>query len=327
MGKESGIQWTDHTFNPWWGCEKVSPGCASCYAEAWANRLGVKVWGDRATRRIMSEKYWIQPHKWDVEAKRDGVRRRVFCASMADVFERRPGLQPIRERLWTLIEETSGLDWLLLTKRPENVLDMIPDSWKRSPRRNVWWGASVESQEYAARRIPPLLEVPGFTWFLSCEPLLGPLNLSRYLRCHQGGPAQCGNRPGECCECAQDRTTNNSIEWVILGGESGPGARPARVRWIRSLVAQCHLAKTPVFVKQLGGHVVDRNDAGFDGHEPGCWPDGTETDDWDLDPSRQYQGADARILLRDKKGGDPAEWPEDLRIRELPGGGPREVKP
>ncbi len=290
MGKDSGIQWTHHTFNPWWGCEKVSPGCANCYAEALAGRFGQKVWGDRAPRRPMSEKYWIQPHKWDVEAKRDGERRRVFCASMADVFERRPGLQPIRERLWTLIEQTSGLDWLLLTKRPENVSDMIPESWKKSPRRNVWYGASVENQQCAEIRIPELLRIPGFIHFLSCEPLLGDLDLGDYL-------------PGDRWLHAE-QPMDRPIDWVIVGGESGPNVRPAHETWLYNLVGQCQRAEVPVFVKQLGRVVLTGQTARV----------GTVA-------------ATQAMRLQDPKGGDPEEWPIELRVRELPGGKARGGRP
>src|SRR5712671_6808752 len=121
MAKNSSIEWTDHTFNPWWGCSKVSPGCNNCYAETWAKRVGEKIWGKDEPRRFFTDKHWDEPLKWNDEALSSGTRRRVFCASMADVFEQRTDLNPWRARLWKLTEETPKLDWLLLTKRPENI--------------------------------------------------------------------------------------------------------------------------------------------------------------------------------------------------------------
>lgn len=250
MGKTTSIEWTHHTFNPWWGCEKVSPACTNCYAERDAKRYGHHVWGKAAPRRTLSPEYWMQPHKWDVQAKLFGERRRVFCASMADVFERREGLQPIREQLWTLIESTSGLDWLLLTKRPENILPMIPESWQRSPRPNVWYGTTVESQEWADKRIPELLQVPAAVRFLSCEPLLGPVDLSPYLRTARGEAAPL-------------------VHWVIAGGESGPRPRPMHPRWARSLRDQAQAAGVAFHFKQWGELLPGGNDVGGP-----SWPHG-----------------------------------------------------
>lgn len=121
MGKNSRIEWTDHTFNPWWGCTKVSEACKNCYAEAWSKRVGQQVWGPQAERRFFGERHWLEPLKWNADAAAHGKRLRVFCASMADVFEDRRSLDPWRSKLWELIEATPQLDWLLLTKRPEHV--------------------------------------------------------------------------------------------------------------------------------------------------------------------------------------------------------------
>lgn len=182
-------------FNPWRGCTKVSRGCANCYAEAGSKRnpavLGV--WGDAGTRVIASESYWRLPLKWDRQAAKAGERRRVFCASLADVFEDRPELVSPRQRLFRLIGDTPYLDWLLLTKRPENVLRMTHDEWcppvpghvsqnagdghSWKWPSNVWLGVSVEDQQRADERIPILLQTPAAVRFLSCEPLLGPLDL------------------------------------------------------------------------------------------------------------------------------------------------------
>src|SRR4051812_42185869 len=126
MAKNSHIEWTHHTFNPWWGCTKVSPACNNCYAELWAKRMGHKIWGGTAPRRFFTDAHWKGPLVWNEEAQAKGERERVFCASMADVFERRAELNPYRERLWALIAETPWLDWLLLTKRPQNIGGMVP---------------------------------------------------------------------------------------------------------------------------------------------------------------------------------------------------------
>jgi protein gp37 len=178
MAKDSRIEWTHHTFNPWWGCVKVSPACANCYAETWAHRLGASLWGRAATRRFFNNEHWRHPVKWNAAAERAQVRRRVFCASMADVFEVRAELNPWRTRLWPLIEQTPWLDWLLLTKRPQNVRRMVP--WDDHWPGNIWLGTTAENQKHANLRIPRLLEVPARIHFVSAEPLLGPLSIATW---------------------------------------------------------------------------------------------------------------------------------------------------
>jgi protein gp37 len=149
MGKETGISWTDHTFNPWWGCLKVSPGCANCYAEAFAKRTGHDVWGPEAEYRTFGASHWKEPLQWNNDAAKAGVRRRVFCASMADVFDVR-GPRSEREKLWSFIRITPHLDWQLLTKRPENWMAMIPEDIMES--ENVWLGFTAEDQEHYDER-------------------------------------------------------------------------------------------------------------------------------------------------------------------------------
>ncbi len=297
-----------YTFNPWVGCTKVSDGCAHCYAERdMDKRRGFARWGKGQPRRRTSEGYWDAPYGWEKRAWKAGVRLKVFCASLADVFDQEVD-QEWREDLFDLILNTPNLDWLLLTKRPDVAREwMSPDGFGWAEHLpNVWLGVSVEDQATADERIPELNATPAKMRFVSYEPALGPVDFRRWL--------------GEEKTIGSDfRWSVPHIDWVIVGGESGPKARPFRVPWARSTILHCRAASTPVFVKQLGAHIIDRNDAGFDGVDPDNWPEGTETDDWDLDPSRQYQGADARILLRDRKGADPAEWREDLRVREFPG--------
>lgn len=224
MGATTEIAWTDATFNPWWGCFKISPGCKHCYADAFAHRLGLKVWGQDADHRRFGDAHWREPEKWNRDALKAGVRRRVFCASMADVFEGRTEDDADRARLFALIEATPGLDWLLLTKRPENMIKLAPAGWGGHWPRNVWAGCTVEDQEALDRRVDVLRKVPAVVRFVSAEPLLGPLHFDDGL-------------PG--------------IHWVICGAESGHGARPMSVEWARSIRDQCKSAGVAFFFKQF----------------------------------------------------------------------------
>lgn len=235
MGKNSEIEWTHHTFNPWWGCVKVSPACTHCYAESWAKRVGSQVWGAKSQRRFFGEAHWKQPISWNLEAESRGERRRVFCASMADVFEDRRDLDAWRDRLWNMIAKTPWLDWLLLTKRPEHSTDMTP--WGTRWPTNVWLGTTVENQEWADKRVPILARVPAAVRFLSCEPMLGPIDLSRWL-------------PNGCN--AKKRSAERTIHWVIAGGESGHGARPMHPMWVRDLRDQCAASGAAFHFKQWG---------------------------------------------------------------------------
>jgi protein gp37 len=235
MGKNSKIEWTHHTFNPWWGCVKISPACKHCYAEAWAKRVGSDVWGTDAPRRFFSETHWRQPLKWNVEASPEGARRRVFCASMADVFEDRRDLDPWRVRLWGLIAQTPSLDWLLLTKRPECVGHLVP--WADTWPSNVWLGATTENQAAAEQRIPALISYNAAVLFVSCEPLLGPLDLRRWL-------------------------DPKRLHWVIAGGESGAKARPMNPDWPCSLRDQCISAGVAFHFKQWGHWCPDMQPKG-----------------------------------------------------------------
>lgn len=285
MGKKTTIEWCDHTWNPWWGCQRVSPGCEHCYAETFAKRVGQQVWGPAKTtsRRLFGDKHWAEPLAWDRKAYKDGVRRRVFCASMADVFEEHPDLGEPRARLFEMIHQTRHLDWQLLTKRPENVASMVPRAWWRDGfPENVWLGTSVEDQRRADERIPLLLSLAAKVRFLSCEPLLGPVDVRQALTYRR--------RPGEDFGSGGNYLADlHGIDWVIVGGETGPGARPCGTGWIRSLVGQCRDAGTACFVKQLGAQPIS--------------PDGNPFG-WD-------RGFDA-------KGGDPDDWPNDLRVRQFP---------
>ena len=320
--ENSHIEWTTHTFNPWHGCAKVSPGCKNCYAESQHNfhYSSLKAqqgtcWGVGSPRLATSADNWKKPLKWNREAQAAGVRPRVFCASMADVFEEQselsrsftgqtaqvpsgPGktrtvmfvdIAAERLKLLRLIYDTPHLDWLLLTKRPEHIVpalcaavDMVEAAedenaispfllwltgwavFDKAPA-NVWLGTSVENQEQADARIPHLLAAPAAVRFLSCEPLLGPLELfeNRALYACQS----CGELVGEgeqnnqaCPHCggtALDpvgvcEEDYDGINWVIVGGESGHGARPMHPLWAESLRDQCQRAGVAFHFKQWG---------------------------------------------------------------------------
>lgn len=260
--KDTEIAWTDSTFNPWWGCAKVSPGCKHCYAETFSKRVGLKVWGQDSDHRRFGDKHWNQPRLWNAAAVKSGKPHRVFCASMADVFEGRPEDEADRQRLWRLIEETPALTWLLLTKRPENMIRFTP--WGQWPR-NVWAGCTVEDQERADERILHLLRVSAAVRFLSCEPLLGPVVVPSFSRCEKCGEiARDGhpdvpNAPRWHPDC-DAKCSPVTIDWLIVGGESGAGARPFDLAWASSLREQCTAAGVAYFFKQAGAFPVLHDD-------------------------------------------------------------------
>jgi len=228
--KNSRIEWTDHTFNPWIGCQHVSPGCDHCYAEAMMDhRYGKVEWGPLGKRKRTSEENWRKPLKWNAEARafrrEHGHRPRVFCASLADVFDNQVPLS-WREDLFELIRECPRLDWLLLTKRPQNVLKMLPKDW-RDGYHNVWLGVTAEDQTYFDQRWRILERIPAVIRFISYEPALAALSLRKH-----------GHLP----------------DWLISGGESGGGARPLKPRWIRNIITECHHRGVAVFHKQWGDY-------------------------------------------------------------------------
>jgi protein gp37 len=238
MSEKTGIEWTDHTFNPWWGCVRVSPACQHCYAETFAKRTGNAVWGVDAPRRFFGAKHWQEPAKWNRDAAKAGERRRVFCASMADVFEDRPDLDEPRGHLFGLIEATPMLDWQLLTKRPENIRGLLPSDWLERARPNVWLGTTVENQEYADVRLPHLIDVPAVVHFVSYEPALGPVRFEDW-----------------------------PLEWIIAGGESGAGFRTPDPDWFRAVRDGCERDGTAFFFKQWGGLRPKTGGASLDGIE------------------------------------------------------------
>jgi protein gp37 len=222
MGEASKIEWTDATFNPWWGCTRVSPACDDCYADTWARRLGLSLW-DNGKYRTFGPAHWGEPHKWNRKAAKEGRRLRVFCASMADVFDKDAPAAD-RWRLWTLIEATPHLDWLLLTKRVGNVLRMVPPHWHERFPANVWMGISVVTPLEVARDVPKLQAIPAYIRFLSMEPLLEEIPM---MEEHLDG-----------------------IHWVIVGGESGRKARPMLEHWAQRIRRDCETVGVPFFFKQ-----------------------------------------------------------------------------
>lgn len=303
MSEGTKIEWCDASWSPWIGCTKVSPGCAHCYAEMStptrvARSKGTELWGNGKARQRTSAATWRNPVKWNYGP-------RIF-PSLCDWLDEEVPVEWLADFL-KLIHDTPNLDWLLLTKRPENFFPRLkavlklwsnngaPDEedavWNSlvrwledgSPPANVWIGTSVEDQKRAEERIPELLKIPAAVRFLSVEPLLGPVDLRRHTSGHEeaGTPFSGARTVGGCVAWTPP------VDWVIVGGESGPGTRACNVEWIRGIVRQCRAAGVPCFVKQLGA--ISKG--------------GTPTVAWEWNHP---------------KGGDPAEWPEDLRVREFP---------
>lgn len=251
MGERTGISWCDKTFNAWLGCQKVSAGCDLCYAETLTrNRMGLRVWGQDADRRVTSAAYWRAPLKWNREAAGAGLRQRVFCGSMMDWAEQHPVAQDTRPHLWLLIRATPWLDWLMLTKRPGRIPRCLPPDWGEG-YPNVWLGTSIENAEVAFRA-DHLRAVPAAIRFISYEPALGPL----------------------------DDLDLAGIDWLIYGGESGSGFRPEGTpedpkAWAHAIRHRCADAGTVFFHKQSAAF---RNETGaeLDGELLQAWPRGRE---------------------------------------------------
>lgn len=228
MAENSGISWTDNTFNPWIGCTKVSPACDFCYAETWDNRFGGARWGPKAARTRTKIRNWNKVRKWNRIAAEEGTKTIVFCASLADVFDNHKTILPEwRADLWDLIRETENLAWMLLTKRPQNILKYLPADWGEG-YANVALGASAENQVEADRRIPILLDVPAACRFLSMEPLLSQVNIP------------------------SDALGEGRISYLIAGGESGNEARPSDPSWFTSVRDQAIAADVGFHFKQWG---------------------------------------------------------------------------
>ena len=230
--QNSKIEWTDHTFNARWGCVNISPACDHCYAERFANRrtrTRDPLWGKDAGRLISNDDYWAAPRQWDRRARLRGIQQRVFCGSMCDVMERREDLTAPRRRLFQLMEDTPNLVWMLLTKRPQELRNFLPEEWLNIPRPTFWLLTTMEHQDYVWR-IEELLKAPAIVHGISMESLLGPITLPK-------GFLESGKRA-----------------WVITGRESGPGARPTRIEWVREVRDAAVAAGVPFHFKQWGEH-------------------------------------------------------------------------
>lgn len=261
MAENCKVAWCHNSFNAWWGCTHSGDECLSCYAETFAKRVGVG-WGNESRRRFFGEKHNQEPLKWNARAEKTGIRERVFCGSMMDVMELLPPSHPDaaqmdieRGKLWKLIEATPHLDWLLLTKRPQNYMRLFPKEWLSSIPRNVWMGTTAGNQDGVDRRLQWLATAaevikPSVT-FASCEPLLGPITLGQF-----------------------------SPSWLIVGGESHANprkARPFNAAWAQSLIGQCRDRGIVPFFKQFGSNPVDANDFPMcfkhrKGEDPNEWP-------------------------------------------------------
>jgi protein gp37 len=227
MGSNSKIGWTDHTFNPWMGCTKVSEACKNCYAESFTGRYNLAGWGDRAARQKTSPANWKKPLGWAKKALKEGNHPRVFCASLADVAELHPSILPEwRRELYDLTQATPNMDWLFLSKRPENyhLLNFGP-----LPTRfplNIWLGITAETQGRYHQRMRYLMDYGTPVRFLSVEPMLTRIVLDKHML----------------------------PDWVIIGGESGQlkDIRKLDLTHVRHLIDQCDEHGIKVFVKQLG---------------------------------------------------------------------------
>lgn len=284
MGETTGIEWADGSWNPVIGCTKVSPACTNCYAETYASqRLGrPELW--RGERHVTSESTWGVPERMDRKAAKLGRRLRLFVASLTDVAEDHPvwesrpwvshvrGVGDVREpwtvrdRMWFKIAMLRNVDVLLLTKRIDRLLELVPREWLDAWPAHVWVGTTVEDQQRADERIPHLLRVPARVRFVSMEPLLGPVSLApwlvniRFQRHRETGEERRVTEYEGVVLDADAVTVNygstspahrKPIDWVITGGESGPKARPSHPDWFRSVRDQCARAEVPFFMKQM----------------------------------------------------------------------------
>jgi protein gp37 len=343
MSTQSTIEWTDTTWNPVRGCSVISPGCVNCYAMKQAHRFSgpgrayegltkLTKAGPQWTGKVVTvEDALLEPLSWRKP-------RRVFVNSMSDLFHEDVPFEFI-DRVLAVMALAPRHTFQVLTKRAHRMVMYLttgnrselvareicsvsaslkrPYTWEearsiifglklsdetpptsRWPLPNVWLGVSVEDQKHADERIPLLLQTPAAVRFISAEPLLGPVDLT-----HVREPSYYDRDALDVNRWQPPWTANAKLDWVIVGGESGPGARPCRVAWVRSTVAQCKAAGVAVFVKQLGAK-----------------PEGDPRPPERIDPATGARTLTVmqQIEIHDSKGGDPSEWPEDLRVRQFP---------
>jgi protein gp37 len=235
MGQDTGISWTNSTFNPWWGCTKVSAGCDNCYAESFDKRYGEPHWGKGVPRKTFGDKHWAEPLKWNRLAQASGKPWMVFCASMADVMDdEAPEGQ--RERLWDLIDDTPYLTWQLLTKRPQRYTSYLPSEGFR--HKNVWLGTSAENQHFYNIRwsvLRIIAEEFGLVSWISYEPALGPLSMDEYA----------------ISLLEQGDRYEDYPDWIICGGETGSNRRSMEQRWAENIQSECEISGVKFFMKQM----------------------------------------------------------------------------
>jgi len=226
MGKETGISWTHHSFNPYWGCTPVSPGCDNCYAEQFDRRLGGSHFGRRHPRRVFGDKHWNEPLLWNRDAAKENRKEYVFCASMADVMDDEAPAGAL-DRLYATIDATPNLIWQLLTKRPHRYKQRLPERFQHA---NVWLGATAENQQFYDVRWRILSEfrrAPGWEdtpLWISYEPAIGPVTM---------------------------RGFDLKPDWVIFGGESGSRRRPVDAAWAEAIQSECQEFHCAFFMKQM----------------------------------------------------------------------------
>lgn len=231
MGENTKISWAHHTFNPWWGCTPVSPGCDNCYAKALDKRFGGDYWNPKIQPRRTGDQNWNQVRRWNRKAEKSGEQTRVFCGSMMDWCDNKVP-DEWRADLWQLVRETPSLTWLMLTKRTERIAKCLPADWGDG-YPNVWLGTTIEDQVRMSR-VSILADIKAKVKFISAEPLLDDISAIN-LR---------------------------GIDWVIIGGEAGPKCRHMSPIWVDNLICECRLENVPVWFKQWGG-----NDSEKGGHE------------------------------------------------------------
>ena len=330
------------TWNPLAGCSRKSTGCQNCYAEKMTKRL--EAMGVEKYQGLLNDHGRFNGNvKLERDALMIPLKRKkpttYFVNSMSDWCHENVS-DDWRDQMLAIAALTPQHTYQYLTKRADRMnrylqalrdydepvseywlgdtlqelsegritRKVLQDTRIDKPLPNVWFGVSVEDQKTANERIPLLLQTPAAVRFLSVEPLL------EYVRIKNEWLSDRGGVPGTMGQWAK----KPDIHLVIIGGESGPNARPFNIEWARQLIRDCKAANVPVFVKQLGGYVLCRNDNGFEGEHDQAWPDGTAYQDNPSGYREDYQGAPVRVRLKDKKGGDMSEWPLDLRIREMP---------
>lgn len=319
MGDQSAIEWTEATWNCLIGCTRVSAGCQACYAERLVHR-GLSPQHRGLTRIVNGTPHWTGAVRLVESALDLPLRwrkpRRIFVNSLSDLFHEAVPDEWIDRIFRTMLSAPQHV-YQVLTKRPARMLEYLKDQGLGWPWPFVWLGVSVEDQTTADERIPVLLQTPAAVRWVSYEPALGPVTFhplaDRMYRMFSRwyGPDGQFDPTGSQPEKERMEAYFPRVDWIVVGGESGPGARPFDLAWARQTIAQGLAAGVPVFVKQLGALPYEHN---------GDWPLLYR----DAPPARyfsDYDGSDvfyADDLIRDHKGGNPLEWPEDLRVREFP---------